>query len=484
MKKTSIKRNILYNTFYQVLTIILPFITAPYISRVIGAAGIGTYSYTLSIQTYFSMFAALGTASYGIREIARNRDDEYKRSKIFWEIELLTVITTTICLIGWMVVIGISNEYKIFFVILTMNLINTMFDISWFFAGMEQFKYTIIQNTFFKILGVVALFIFVKRPEDVTLYVLIMSLSTLLGTISMWLYLPKFIKKVKFKELKVFPHFKETLIYFIPTIATSVYTVLDKTLIGVITKEPKQNGYYEQAIKIINMASAVTFASLNTVLSSRNSYLFIEKKEDEIKKKINLSINYILFLGIGMVLGLMAVTDKFVPIFYGKGYDEVITLIKILSPLIIIIGISNCLGSQYYNPAGLRSKSVKFIIAGASTNLVLNLILIPKFGAEGAAFATIVAESTITLLYLKFCNNFYSLKLIIKNGWKKMLSGIIMYIFIILINNVKLNSVLIMGLQIVVGILIYVICLFVLKDEFIKTILESIKEKYLKKVNE
>ena len=447
MKKTSIKRNILYNTFYQVLTLILPFITAPYISRVIGAAGIGTYSYTLSIQTYFSMFAALGTASYGIREIARNRDDEYKRSKIFWEIELLTVITTTICLIGWMVVIGISNEYKIFFVILTMNLINTMFDISWFFAGMEQFKYTIIQNTIFKILGVVALFIFVKRPEDVTLYVLIMSLSTLLGTISMWLYLPKFIKKVKFKELKVFPHFKETLIYFIPTIATSVYTVLDKTLIGVITKEPKENGYYEQAIKIINMASAVTFASLNTVLSSRNSYL------------------------------LMEVTDKFVPIFYGKGYDEVITLIKILSPLIIIIGISNCLGSQYYNPAGLRNRSAKFIIAGACTNLILNLILIPNFGARGAAVATIIAELTITMLYLKRCDGFYSFRLLLKSAWKKIIAGVGMIIIISLLNLLNIGDLGMLILQVSVGVLVYMTILFMIKDEFVVETFNQLRKK-------
>ena len=477
MKKTSIKRNILYNTFYQVLTLILPFITAPYISRVIGAAGIGTYSYTLSIQTYFSMFAALGTASYGIREIARNRDDKYKRSKIFWEIELLTVITTTICLIGWMVVIRISNEYKVFFLILTMNLVNTMFDISWFYAGMEQFKYTIIQNSIFKVLGVVALFVLVKRPEDVTLYVLIMSLSTLLGTMSMWLYLPKFIGKVKLKELEILPHFKETLIYFIPTIATSVYTVLDKTLIGVITKEPKQNGYYEQAIKIINMASAVTFASLNTVLSSRNSYLFTEKKEDEIKKKINLSINYILFLGIGMVLGLIAVTDKFVPLFYGKGYDEVITLIKILSPLIIIIGISICLGSQYYNPAGLRNRSAKFIIVGACTNLILNLILIPKFGARGAAVATIIAESTITMLYLERCDGFYSFKVLLKSGWKKIIAGVGMIVIISLLNLLNISDLGMFILQVSIGVFVYMTILFMIKDKFVVETFNQLREK-------
>lgn len=475
MKKTSIKRNILYNTFYQILTLIIPFITAPYISRVIGASGIGAYSYTLSIQTYFSMFAALGTASYGIREISRNREDKYKRSKLFWEIELLTVITTFICLMFWGILIGLSSNYKIFYIILTMNLLNTMFDISWFYAGMEQFKYTIVQNSIFKILGVILLFIFIKEPNDVILYVAIMSISTLLGTISMWIYLPKFIQKVKIKELKIIPHFKETLVYFIPTIATSIYTVLDKTLIGVITGEAKENGYYEQATKIINMANAITFTSLNTVLSSRNSYLFTEKKEEEVKNKIKVSINYILFIGIGIIFGLISVTDKFVPLFFGTGYDKVVTLIKILSPLVIIIGISNCLGAQYYNPAGLRSKSAKFLIVGACVNLVLNLLFIPKLGSIGAAIATIIAELTITILYLIYCNGYCSIGQVFKCGWKKLVAGIVMFVVIYFVNDLNINNLQIMIIQIFVGILIYILTLLVLKDEFVFDIIKRVK---------
>lgn len=481
MKKTSIKRNILYNTFYQILILVVPFITAPYVSRTIGVAGIGTYSYTLSIQTYFSMFAALGTASYGIREIARCRDNNEKRSRTFWEIEILTIITSLICLIVWGLMIFLNQDNKIIYLVLTMNLLSTMLDISWFYAGIEKFKYTIMQNSIFKILGVIALFIFIKEPNDLLLYITIMSLSTLLGTASMWLYLPKFLHKINFKELKIIRHFKETVVYFIPTIATSIYTVLDKTLIGVLTKEPKENGYYEQAIKIIHMASAVTYTSLNTVLSSRNSYLFKENKEKEIKNKIDLSINYILFLGIGMFFGIMVVIDKFVPIFYGEGYNEVSVLIKILSPLIFIIGISNCLGSQYYTPSGLRKKSTNFIIVGACANLILNLLLIPKFWSRGAAIATVAAELIITLLYLKFCNNFYSLKMVIKSSWKKIIAGILMAILILPIKLINISDIGILVIQIGIGILVYITSLFILKDKFVKQILKIIKEKIFKK---
>ena len=481
MKEKSIKKNILLSTLYQVLILIIPFITAPYISRVIGVEGVGIYSYTLSIQTYFSMFAALGTVTYGTREIARVRKDKSKVSKLFWEIELLTIITSFICLILWVILIGLSKNYRIYFLILTLNLFNTMFDISWLYSGLEEFKYTILKNALFKILGVILLFIFIKSPKDLNLYILIMSLTTLLGTMTMWLYLPKFIEKVNFKELKILPHFKQTLIYFVPTIATSVYTVLDKTLIGAITNNASENGYYEQATKIINMTKALTFTSLNMVLGSRISYLFAEKKIDEVKKRINTSLNYILFFGCGMMFGLIGISDNFIPLFFGKGYDKVILLTRLMSPLLIIIGISNCMGSQYYTPAGLKSKSSKFIIVGSIINLVLNLILIPRYWSLGAIIATIIAELTITILYIKNSNDFTSFKMIFKISWKKIISGIIMLILVMTINLLKLSKILKIIIQVPIGFLIYLVVLYIMKDSFIMDTKKYINSLILKR---
>jgi O-antigen/teichoic acid export membrane protein len=485
MKQTSIKKNLVLSTLYQILTLIIPFITAPYISRVIGATGVGIYSYTVSIQTYFSMFAALGTVSYGARAIARVRNDEKKRSKLFWEIEILTIITSCICLVAWAILIVFSKEYKIYYLILTLNLFNTMFDISWFYTGLEQLKYTVIQNSIFKILGVILLLLCVKSPNDLALYMGIMTLTTLLGTMSMWIYLPKFLKKVKLKEIKIFYHFKETLIYFVPTIATSIYTVLDKTLIGMITSDASENGYYEQATKIINMAKTLTFTALNTVLGSRISYLFAEEKYDEIHKRIDTSMNYILFMGFAIMFGLFAVSDRFVPLFFGQGYEKVILLIKILSPLVIIIGISNCLGSQYYNPAGLRSKSAKFIIIGSITNLILNLILIPKLWSYGATIATIIAETIISLLYLKYCDGYLTLKKLIKFSWKKLLSAIIMFLCIFKLKYWNYSDLIVISTQFILGAIIYLISLICLKDEFVINIYNTqIKSKIFMKKEE
>ena len=191
-KEPSLKKNIAISTLYQILLVILPMITAPYIARVLGPDQSGVYDFTNSIQTYFAMFAALGTASYGAREIARVRNDEKQRSVLFWEIELMTVMTSAACILVWFVFILFAKQYKVIYLVLTMGLFSTMFDISWFFAGMEQFTYTVSKNAVCKLAGVILMFLFVKRPEDLLLYIIIITASTMLGNLSMWLYIPAF----------------------------------------------------------------------------------------------------------------------------------------------------------------------------------------------------------------------------------------------------------------------------------------------------
>lgn len=475
MNNPSIKKNIFISTLYQILSIITPLITAPYVSRVIGTSGVGAYSYTLANQTYFSLFAALGTASYGMREIARNRNDVKKRSQLFWEIELLSVITSVIMLLVWAVFVAFHQKYHVIYLILTLNLFNTMLDISWFFDGLEQFQYTVTKNSLVKLAGVVLILLFIKSPADTNLYVFIMTGTTLLGTMSMWLELHKFVEKVPVKFENLRRHFHETLIYFIPTIATSIYTYMDKTLIGFITHSNAENAYYEQATKIINLTKAVTFTAVNNVLGARISYLFAKKRIDEIKERIRGSIDYILFIGVGIGFGLIGISDTFVPIFFGPGWDKVALLLRLFSPQIVIIGISNCLGSQYYNPAGLRKQSAVYIIIGAVVNFGLNLLLIPHFASAGATFASIIAELTISILYLRNSRGFLEASYILQVIWKKLLAGAAMAAVILLMNNLAMASLLKLLLQFAVGAGTYLLILPVLKDNSFKYLLKMLK---------
>lgn len=472
----SVRKNYIFNLLYEIFATITPFITAPYVSRVLGADEIGKYSYTSSIMTYFTLFAALGTTTYGAREISRYRDNKAKASKVFWEIEIVTVITSLLCLIIWTGLVLISDEYKAYYFALTPMLLSTMFDISWFFVGYERMGSIILRNFVVRILGIVLIFTFVKSKSDIIIYILINSLTNLFGNLSMWLYLPKLLDKVNIKGIKLFIHFKETLIYFVPTIATSVYAVFDKTLIGIITKDSFANGYYEQANKIINILKTVVFFSINQVMGSRLSYLFEKNEFLEIKRRIDKTLNYILFLAFGCIFGVIGVANRFVPLFFGGGYEPVVGLLCLMSPLVVIIGISNCMGSLYYTPNGLRSKTANYIIIGSVANLMCNCLLIPILGAKGAVIGSIVAESIITILYINNSSGYMSWGKIIRFSWKRILAGIIMcYLINVEGNYFNGNSLIVLVTQVISGVLIYIGILVIMQDSIIMETLEEIK---------
>ena len=462
----SVRLNFVMSMAYQVLVVILPMITAPYVARVLGADKSGIYSFTASYQTYFSMFAALGTVSYGSREIARNRKDRPLRSKLFWEIELMTVLTSTVSIIAFIAFIASRDRYQIYYIPQVMAILAVMFDISWFFTGIEEFRYIVTKNAVFKLLGAVMIFALVHKPDDLLIYIIILSASTMLGNMSMWIHMPRFLDSVDFRTLKIRRHLKETLVYFIPSVATSVYTVLDKTLIGEITHNEAENGCYDKVVQIINIMKALTFTALNSVLGARISFLFAEKKYDEIRRRIETSINYILFMGLAIGFGLAGVAPRFIPWFLGPGYDRSVMMLIMMSPIVVIIGVSNCLGSQYYTPSGKRAQSARFIIAGSVVNLILNLILIPRFWGYGAIAASLIAELTITILYITFAGESFHPVVLLRDGWKKLIAAALMFAAVRLIDPYFNSNFIALVCEVCLGGAIYIVVQFILRDTF------------------
>ncbi len=476
-KQPNVRINYIYRLFYEILLIIVPLITTPYVSRVLGADGVGIYSYTSSIMTYFTMFATLGTGTYGAREIAQHRDDPHDSSKLFYEIELMTVFTSSICIILWIGVIIFSEEYRYYFMALLPLLFGSLLDISWFYTGLEKIIYIVLGNSVCKIIGIIMLFSLVKVKEDLILYMVIMSLVTMAGHLTMWIFLPRFLVRVPVKELHIWHHLKETFVYFIPTFATSIYTVLDKTLIGLITQNDYQNGYYEQATKVMNVVKTAVFVAVNSVMSSRISYLFSQEKYEEIHRRIARSMDFILLLGFGAVFGILGISNRFVPIFFGDGYEPVILILNLMTPLVLIIGVSNCLGTQYYTPSGQRARSARYVIAGSVGNLIMNLCLIPFLGAVGAVIGSIFAESIIAVLYMINCDRYMTVKQLAAFSWKRLLSGILMLITITLFGYIcTASDVVILILQILIGVCIYFVLLILLRDQMVLELIGMAKD--------
>lgn len=460
MKKNSITKNYVYNLVYQILIILLPLITTPYISRVLGAESIGIYSYTFSIISYFIIFANLGVSSYGQREIAYVQNDENKRSKIFWEITILKYVSTTISFIIFYFTYANHSEYSFYFKLLTIYLISAAFDIVWFFQGLEEFKKTVLRNIFVRLSCLILIFILVKDPKDLWKYICIYAISEFLGNLSLWIYLPKYLKRVKIRELNIIQHLKPTLELFIPQISLQIYAVIDKTMLGTMIVDKSEVGYYEQTQKIVNLLITIV-TSLGTVIVPRIANNFINNNKRSITQYLSKSLKFTFMLSIPMILGIIIVADEFVPIFFGNGYQKVGMLIKILSAIILFTGITNVFGVQYLIPTKKQKQYTIAIIVGTVINCVLNYILIPYLGAIGACISSIICQIAIIFIQVIYVNKNLDLRKMFAGTINYFIAGIIMLIVIELIKMFIINN---MYVNILIGGIIYCGILFILRD--------------------
>lgn len=476
MEKKSIVKNYIYNLIYQMLTIVLPLVTTPYLSRVLGAGPIGIYGYTLSIVTYFILFGSLGIAMYGQREIAYVQDKKEEQSKNFWEIVIFRVITMTVALIIFYLTFCLKGEYSLYYKILILELVANAIDISWYFQGVEDFGKTVVRNIIVKSLSLVCIFIFIKSPEDLWKYFLIYTVANVFGNLTMWMYIPKILPKVRLKDLNLIKHIKPTLALFIPQIATQIYVVLDKTMVGNITGNMSEVGYYEQAQKIVKALMLVVTA-LGTVMSSRIANTYATKSYEEVKEYLRKSFKIVWFLGMPIMLGLIAITPNMVPWFYGEGFEAVIPLLIATSPIILAIGLNNVTGIQYLIQTGKQNIFTISVTVGAVINVIFNFVLIKIIGTVGASISSVLAEVIILFVQLYYLKEEITIKDVIEDSFKYIISGIIMAIIVYGI-SLKMNIGIISTLiQIIIGGIIYVLVLIILKDELIKVIISQIATK-------
>lgn len=403
MKQTSLKSNFLFNLIYQILAVITPIFTTPYISRVLSADGIGKYSYALSIVTYFGIFGCLGTATYGQLEIARNRDNKKLLHKTVSEIFFGRLVTLMISLlIYFAVILKASGQYKLLYSVLSLYILGQMNDVSFILQGLEWFKMLAMRNIIIKVLNIVLIFALVREHNDLYIYAIIIHGITLIGNFSLWPQVIKYIKPKSFKNMNFIQHWKKSMIYFIPTVATMVYTVLDKSMIGWITGSEFQNGYYEQAYKIEQIL-LVFVTTVGTVTFPRMAYFFENDNKEERKRIMGITMKFIMLIACPICFGTMAISENLIPVFLGKGYEECILLLRIFSFLIIIIGLDNTIGKQCLISAGKQKEYNIGVIGGAIVNFVTNILLISKLGACGAAIASVFAESVILVVFIINC---------------------------------------------------------------------------------
>lgn len=423
-------KNFLINLIYQVFTFIIPLVTMPYISRILGADNIGINSFTYSIVNYFMLATMLGINNYGVREISKatvKGKDEV--NKTFSEIYAMQFILGSVLTLAYYLgIILFASDYKNIFFIQGIFLISTVIDINWLFFGLEKFKTTVTRNIIIKILSLVLIFAFVKNGNDLPIYALILSISALISQLYLWLKTRGIIKLKKVKFRDIIKHLKPSFVLFIPVIAYSIYRVMDKTMLGSIVSTTSL-GYYENAEKIINVPIALITA-LGTVMLPHMSKI---TDDDQAKKKISETFKLILTFIVPIVIGMLFVSNDFSIVFFGESFEKCGDIIKLLSITVLFTAIANVIRMNYLIPKGKDKIYVTSTILGAVVNLVLNLILIPILDYFGACIGTIAAEFVVMAYQLFSVKSDLGVKPVIIELSKQILrsSIIIVILFII-----------------------------------------------------
>lgn len=450
MKKEN--KNFLYNLIYQVFTFLIPLITTPYISRVLGVDNVGIYSYTYSIVYYFMMGSMIGINNYGARTIAKNEKNKEIMSKKFISIYLLQLSLSIIMIISYILFLTITSyQYKNIMMIQLIFLLSAALDINWFFFGLEKFKITISRNIIIKLFSLILIFVFVKSSNDLWIYTLIMSMGTLISQLYLWIFVKKEIKFVKVNLKNILEHLKPCLILFIPVIAYSIYRVMDKTMIGYIACTTEL-GYYESAEKIINIPISLITA-LGTVMLPHMSKLEMSK----IKEKINESFELCFCFVVPMIIGLIIISKDFTLIYFGKEFMKTSQILSCLIITILFSGVANVIRTNYLIPSGNDRIYVTSTILGAVINLILNLIFIPKYASMGACIGTIIAEFVVMIYQIimtrKNINYRRTYNILLKYLFKGIIMGVIIFVIGKFINNIYIKLI----IQIIVAVLLYFI---------------------------
>ena len=453
-------KNYLYNLSYQILTIILPIITVPYVTRIFTSEALGNYVFYNSIVSYFSLFAMLGIGVYGTKQIAAASDV----SSTFWNIYAIQLVASILAISVYVIAIfSIPQMGGIIPLIVGITLFAKMIDISWLFSGKEDFKKITIRNIVVRLIGVISIFTFVKSSDDLYLYVFLIVIFDFLGQFVMWVPAKKFIKRPSFNAKVIKKNLHPIVLLFLPQVAISLYVVLDRTLLGLLGSY-SDVGIYEQGQKLISILLKVV-SSLGVVMLPRVANLLSERRDKEAQNMVKFSFilyNLIIF---PMIFGLIAVNEVFVKLFLGKNFQDVKYVLYVIVFNIMFVGWTNILG---YQVLVVRNKNKEFMLSTtipAFVSVAVNIAVIPFFGYIGASITSVVVEILVFAIQWYYSRNIINKNLLFNKDLAKIICSSLVMFGVVMLCKIILGFDGIVGLVIylVVGAISYLAMIFLLK---------------------
>lgn len=409
---------------YEIAVYLIPLVTAPYIARVLGTEGTGVYSYTYSIAHYFIVFIQLGVTLYGRREIASKTTDE-ERSKAFWGI--FFVVTVAFFLSGTVYLVmcfTMESRYTAALLMQGFLLIAAWLDICWFFFGIERFALAVSQNVFLKLASLILIFTLVKDQGDTVLYIAIMSVSSFLGVFIMWVFLPRYVRRVKLTAADITQHIKPLFVMTVPVLSVQLFSLTDKVLLGMMV-DVDSVGVYGNVYKIARIPISI-INTIGTVLLPRITNMLARGKEKETFAYIERSLSFTMIAGSSCAFGLFSIAPSFVPLYLGEEFVGGVPVLQILCFILIVIAFGNVFRTQYILPRKMDSVYLVSVAGAAAVNIILNLLMIPRFGAIGAAVASLISEFVICIYQSIRIRRDFDFSRLIRYNLKYIVAGVLM----------------------------------------------------------
>lgn len=465
-------KNYIYNLLYQLFVLFVPIVTAPYLARTLGPESQGISSYVVSVSNVVSSVTLLGIYNYGNRQIAYERDNPKKMSQTFLEVLYIRFILGFVGCVIYIILALLLKDYTKYFLIYSVWLIASYLDCTWVYVGLEDMKPPVVKNFIAKLLTVVGIFILIKRPEDVSLYLFLLGASVLVANLLAYTQLNKYVSRCKVDASNFASHIKGSLQLFLPTVATLIYLQVDKIMIEALTKETSQVSFYDNAEKIVTIP--LTFITvLSTVMMPRIANEFQNKRYENIQAFLIKAGKISLYLAFPMTTGLIGIAGCFVPWYLGSQYLPVIAGIMIIAPIVIGNSLEGISGKQYFTATNQINVLIKAYFSTAILNVVINALLIPKFGFIGAAIATVISSYICVAIQYFELNKQMKMAALIPCAIKYFLFSAIMYGVIALITTQLKPNPISTIVQVIVGGLVYVLLSAITRDEVFLEMLDK-----------
>ena len=424
--KKKVAINYIYSSFYQLVLILVPFITAPYLAKTLQPNGTAINSYVSAVVQLFSSIGLLGINNYSIREVAYVRNNKKDLTKLFSEMIKMRFVLMLFTVIAY-VIYALFSEYQFYFFIQLIAVVSAFIDISWLYMGLEEFRMTVTRSLIVKVVFLISIFTMVKSPDDLGLFMFLSTIYTVIGNIILYFGVKKRIDKPSFKNVNIKRHFVPMLKLFLPYAATLIYLQVDKIMIKYLAPNFFDVGFYDQAERLVKIPLALITA-LSSVMLPRVSNEFKHKNSENVKKYVEISFDFSMYMAIPLMFGIFSISYTMVPWFFGEGYLGVIPIMMIISPIVVFNSLSAVCGNQYLTAINDTRTLTKSYVIGATLNLIFNAILIPIFSGKGAAIGTIIAEATVFIIQYQVVKQIVDGRKLGKHFIKYLMCGIFMFI--------------------------------------------------------